>query len=610
MAYKAISSYGIVGDLQTSALINRDGAVDWLCLPRFDSPSIFGAILDDKRGGSFRIAPSAPDFEYRQLYKPDTNILVTRFISDRAIVELTDFMPMHPDPSQLHASWLIRRVRAVSGSTRMKLLCDPGFHYAKHTHEIEIVDNKAVFSTPDIAVQLLSPVALNKKGGAAEAEFVLEESQTLTFVAGIDGNDFVPHFPVNEAAIDEIEQDTTTYWRRWLRKCTYGGRWRGAIHRSALLLELLTYSPSGAIIAAPTCSLPEWIGGERNWDYRYNWIRDSAYTIYALLRIGFFDEASRFMSWIEQRCAELAESDTLQTVYAVDGSRNLEERIVSHLEGYRGSAPVRVGNQAYSQVQLDIYGALIDAIYLYNKYAEPITAELWKDVRRLVNWVCDNWQQEDRGIWEIRGEPRALVHSKMMCWVAVDRGLRLSIKRSLPCDQNRWLTCRDQIYEEILAKGWSRERQAFVQSYGSKMLDASVLMMPLVFFMAPNDPMMRSTVDAIFQPLSKGGLTVDGMVYRYAPHDPKDGLPIGEGTFNVCTLWLIEALTRMGRVPEARWLFEKMLSRANHLGLYSEEMSATGEQLGNFPQAFTHMGLISAAFNLDRAIKNQAPETT
>jgi len=608
MPYKPISSYGIIGDLQTAALVNQDGSVDWFCLPRFDSPSIFGAVLDEKKGGHFRIAPAGGKVLYRQLYKPDTNVLVTRFISSQAIVELVDFMPMH-DPGRLHPSWLIRRVRAVSGSASMKLFCEPAFNYARQGHEIEVRDNKAVFSTPEIPIQLLSPIPLNKSERAAHAEFTLEESQTLSFVLGIEGNDFMDDFAVNEDAIDHLEEETTTYWRRWLSKCTYHGRWRGTIHRSALLLELLTYSPTGAVIAAPTCSLPERIGGERNWDYRYNWIRDAGYTLYGLLRIGLFDEASRFMGWVQERCGELAESDPLQTIYAVDGGRNLHEQTLLHLEGYRGSAPVRIGNEAYTQIQLDIYGALIDAIYLYNKYAEPITAELWKSVRRLINWVCSNWQRDDRGIWEIRGNPRPLVHSKMMCWVAVDRGLRLAAKRSLPCDQGRWLTCRDQIYEEILAKGWNQGKHSFVQSYGSQMLDASVLMMPLVFFMAPNDPMMRSTVDTISQPLSKGGLTVDGMVYRYAPYDPNDGLSLGEGTFNVCTLWLVEALTRMGRLQDARWLFEKMLSRGNHLGLYSEEMSATGEQLGNFPQAFTHMGLISAAFNLDRAIKNQSPDS-
>src|SRR5215469_6697078 len=316
------------------------------------------------------------------------------------------------------------------------------------------------------------------------------------------------------------------------------------------------------------------------------------------------DAAKRFMGWVEARCAELPDESSLPTVYAVDGGRSLHERTLSDLEGYCRSAPVRVGNDAYKQLQLDIHGALIDAVYLYNKYAEPITSELWKDVRRLVNWVADNWQQPDRGIWELRGGARQLVHSKMMCWVALDRGLRLARKRSLPADYDKWLRARDQIYLEVLEKGWNKEKKAFVQSYGSNDLDASVLMMPLVFFLAPTDPMLASTVDAIYRPVSQGGLLRDGMVYRYRPDAPHDGLEAGEGAFNVCTLWLIEALTRMGRVQEGHWLFEKMLTRANHLGLYPEETSPNGDQLGNFPQAFTHMGLISAAFNLNRALDN------
>lgn len=607
MTYKPISAYGVVGDMRTSALIGQDGSVDWFCLPRFDSPSLFGAILDSERGGHFTIAPQTEPLRYHQIYKPDTNILITRFITPGCVIELTDFMPVRPGPLDRHCSKLIRRVRAINGSAAIKLECVPAFHYATQEHQIETRDGGVLFRAPDLSVYLASALPLKAAGKGVTAEFVLEESQTISFILGGDVGDCKSDFSLTENAMDELEEQTALYWRSWLAKCVYRGRWRGVVHRSALLLQLLTYAPTGAVIAAPSCSLPEWIGGERNWDYRYNWIRDAAYTIYALLRIGLLDEAARFMKWIEERCAELAEAESLQTVYAVDGGRQLHEETLPYLEGYRGSSPVRIGNDAFRQTQLDIYGALIDAIYLYNKYAEPITSQLWKDVRRLVNWVCDNWEQDDRGIWELRGNPRPLVHSKMMCWVALDRGLRLANKRSLPADYGRWLSVRDQIYEQVLEKGWSQQKQSFVQSYGSDALDASALMMPLVFFVTPNDPMMRSTVDAICQPISKGGLMLDGMIYRYRPDAPHDGLPVGEGTFNVCTLWLVETLTRMGRVQDARWLFEKMLSRSNSLGLYSEETSPTGEQLGNFPQAFTHMGLISAAFNLNRALQTEPP---
>jgi GH15 family glucan-1,4-alpha-glucosidase len=605
MACKPISRYGIVGDLRTAALIGQDGAVDWLCLPRFDSPSVFGAILDQKRGGHFTIAPWSDQVRTQQVYKPDTNILVTRFLTPGAVIELTDFMPARSNPLEQEGPRLMRRVKAVSGCARITVQCAPAFQYAGQSHEIDVRDQEVFFRTPSFGLRLVTPIELKKAGSGVTGEFTLQESESIGFALGDISDGFLKELTLFEPALDELEESTASYWREWVRKSTYHGRWREIVHRSALMLELLTYAPSGAVIAAPSCSLPEWIGGERNWDYRYNWIRDAAYTIYALLRIGLFDEATRFMGWIEERCAEMAGDGALQTVYAVDGGRDLHEQTLENLEGYCGSRPVRIGNGAFKQLQLDIYGALIDAVYLYNKYVQPITGVLWGDVRRLVSWVCDHWQEEDQGIWELRGNSRQLVHSKVMCWVALDRGSRLAIKRSLPADLARWLACRDQIYKEVLSRGWSDERKSFVQSYGSRTLDASVLMMPLVFFMTPDDPMMISTVEAINRPVSKGGLVTDGMVYRYES-STDDGLTTAEGTFNVCTFWLVEALTRMGRTEQAQWLFEKMLSRASHLGLYSEEMSADGLQLGNFPQALTHMGLISAAYNLDKALDARA----
>jgi GH15 family glucan-1,4-alpha-glucosidase len=605
MTPKLISSYGIVGDLRTAALIGQDGAVDWFCLPRFDSPSVFGAILDEKRGGQFTIAPRADRLRTQQLYRPDTNILVTRFLTPEGVVELTDFMPARANPMEQHSPRLIRRVKAVSGCARIRVQCSPAFRYGQQSHEVDVRDQEVFFRTSSLGLRLATPIELKKAGAGVEGEFSLQESQTVSFALGDISDGSLKELALFEPALDALEEGTATYWCQWVNKSTYRGRWQEIVHRSALVLELLTYAPSGAVIAAPSCSLPEWIGGDRNWDYRYNWIRDAAYTIYALLRIGLFDEATRFMGWIEQRCAELAEGAGLQTLYAVDGNRQLEEHILPGLEGYCGSRPVRIGNDACKQLQLDIYGALIDAVYLYNKYVQPITGVLWRDVRRLVDWVCDHWREADQGIWELRGNARHLVHSKVMCWVALDRGARLACKRSLPADVARWIAVRDQIYEEVLSQGWSRERQSFVQSYGSRILDASVLMMPLVFFMTPDDPRMVSTVEAINRPVSQGGLVSDGMVYRYE-RSTDDGLTSPEGTFNVCTFWLVEALTRMGRTEQAHWLFEKMLSRANHLGLYSEEMSADGVQLGNFPQALTHMGLISAAYNLDKALGGQS----
>ena len=347
--------------------------------------------------------------------------------------------------------------------------------------------------------------------------------------------------------------------------------------------------------------------GGRNWDYRFTWIRDAAFTLYGLMRIGFTDEAAQFMRWLEERCADMNPDGSLQIMYGLDGRRELTEESLDHLDGYRGSRPVRVGNGAYNQLQLDIYGELMDSVYLYNKYGTPISYDLWVHLRRLVDWVCDNWRREDEGVWEVRGGRRHFVYSKLMCWVALDRGLRLADKRSFPADRSRWLKCRDEVYEDIMTNGWNEERGAFVQSYGSDALDAANLMMPLVFFLSPTDPRMLSTLEAINRSPEEGGLVSNSLVYRYNPATTPDGLRGEEGTFNICTFWLVEALTRAGRVyperlEEARLMFEQMLGYANHVGLYAEETGRSGEAMGNFPQAFTHLALISAAFNLDRAL--------
>jgi GH15 family glucan-1,4-alpha-glucosidase len=439
------------------------------------------------------------------------------------------------------------------------------------------------------------------------AEFTLNEGQTAIFVLREVAASTGCGTPVSEAQAVEVFHRTVDYWRRWLSRCTYTGRWREMVHRSALALKLLTYEPTGAIVAAATCSLPEDVGGVRNWDYRYTWVRDAAFTLYGLLRIGFTEEAAQFMKWIEARCHEIGPDGSLQIMYGLDGRHQLTEETLDHLDGYMGSRPVRVGNGAYNQLQLDIYGELMDSVYLFNKYGTPISYDLWVYLRRLINWVCDNWHRQDEGIWEVRGGAQHFVYSKLMCWVAIDRGLRLADKRSFPADRTRWLTVRDQIYEEIMTKGWNPSRRAFVQHYGAEALDASNLMMPLVFFLSPTDERMLQTLDATNQPPAKGGLVSNSLVYRYNLEHTDDGLEGEEGSFNICTFWLVEALTRAGRndprrLNEARLMFEQMLGYANHLGLYAEETGPSGEALGNFPQAFTHLALISAAFNLDRAL--------
>ena len=602
MTYQPIQDYGIIGDMHSAALVGTDGSIDWLCFPHFDSPSVFAAILDDEKGGHFKIAPAREGAARKQLYWPDTNVLITRFFTPDGVGEVIDYMPVGVPENGHGYHRLVRRVRVVRGELSFRVECSPAFDYARGEHETEVTGEGACFHAPGLSLGLATRIPLEENAGSAVAEFSLDEGEAAVFVLREIEADGGCGLSLSEKEEDRLFKQTVEYWRRWLSKCTYAGRWREVVQRSALALKLLTFEPTGAMVAAPTMGLPEGVGGERNWDYRYTWIRDAAFTLYGLLRIGFTEEASAFMSWIEARCKDSASEGSLQLMYGLDGRHDLTEETLDHLDGYRGSRPVRLGNGAYDQLQLDIYGELMDAVYLYNKHGDPISYDLWTRLRTLINWVCDNWQREDEGIWEIRGGRRHFVYSKLMCWVAVDRGLRLASKRSFPADRERWLGVRDEIYEEIMDRGWSPERNAFVQSYDDDTLDASNLIMPLVFFLAPNDPRMLGTLDATNRPPRDGGLVANSLVYRYDVEKSADGLAGEEGTFSLCTFWLVEALTRAGRVDEARLMFEQMLGYANHLGLYAEEIGHSGEALGNFPQAFTHLTLISAAFNLDRAL--------
>jgi GH15 family glucan-1,4-alpha-glucosidase len=566
-------------------------------------------MLDDKKGGYFQIS-ALDNPKTKQLYWPATNVLVTRFLCPHGVGEVADYMPVSSQSRKNGRHEVIRRVTVVRGSLKFRLECQPAFNYAREPHRTELTDSGACFRSAELHLGLATNLPFQLYESGVFVEFTLNEGESTAFVLREISKDAGCGLHLDTQEEMRLFIKTVNFWRRWLSQSSYRGRWREMVERSALALKLLTFEPTGAIVASPTSSLPEGIGGVRNWDYRYTWIRDAAFTVYAFLRIGFTQEATRFMDWLCARIHELNPDGSLQVMYGIDGRHELKEETLGHLEGYMRSSPVRIGNAAYNQRQLDIYGELTDAVYLYNKYGMPISYDLWAGLRHMVNWVCDNWHRKDEGIWEVRGKQQHFVYSKMMCWVALDRGLRLADKRSFPADRNRWLKTRDEIYEDILKHGWSKEKHAFVQFYGSDSLDAASLLMPLVFFMAPTDPRMLRTLDVINQSPRKGGLVSSNLVYRYNVEHGVDGMAGEEGTFNICTFWLVEALTRAGkkdraRLEEARLIFEKMLTYANHLGLFAEETGPSGEALGNFPQAFTHLALISSAFNLDRALSGR-----
>lgn len=595
--YLPIAEHGLIGDLRSVALVGTDGTIDWYCCPAFDAPSVFAAILDAERGGCFELAAAVPA-KTKQFYFPDTNVLITRFFTEDGVGEVQDFMPVDGSSVESERHRLIRRVVCVRGSIPFRTRVAPRFDYGTRPHTVRMVGGVAVFESEKLSLGLTATMPLEIDGPDVCAEFKLAQGESAVFALDQLGTEVT----LRRCARTEAEEQfnsTVAYWRQWLSASKYRGRWREMVHRSALTLKLLTYAPTGAIVAAPTTSLPEQLGGERNWDYRYVWVRDAAFCVYAMLRLGFTGEAEAFMNFLTEHVSrgDGCHTGPLQIMYGIDGRADLPERELDHLEGHLGSAPVRVGNAAADQLQLDIYGALIDSIYLYDKWAKPISSSQWDDVCALVDWVCEHWDQPDEGVWETRGGRKNFLYSRLMCWVAIERGIRMANRRGLPADLPRWQACRDTIYRRIMSRGWSERRQAFVQHEDGDVLDAAVLMMPLTKFIAPTDPKWLSTLDALTQ-----DLVSDSLVYRYDPQASPDGLRGDEGTFSICSFWYVEAMVRAGRVDEARLAFEKMLTYANHLGLYAEEISHTGEQQGNFPQAFTHLALISAAFNLDRAL--------
>lgn len=600
-AYPPIAEHGIVGDLQTAALVSSTGTIDWWCAPRFDSPSIFASLLDSERGGSCRVSADPPGERttIRQLYLSDTAILVTRFMAEEGVGEVVDFMHPIDGPHATDRHRLMRIVRVVRGTLPFTLSCRPRFDYARAAHTLTMRDPAwATFEGPgiDLHLQVTGPLRLESESNDVSARFTLSEGQMAVIVLStVDHDGPVPSPPEPEAAVAEFEA-CREFWLSWLRSSTYRGRWQDMVNRSAITLKLLTYAPTGAPIAAATMGLPEQVGGERNWDYRFTWIRDGSLSVRAMIDLGFTEEAQAFRRWLHDRidAGGTVSGEPLQIMYRIDGEPRLDEEILPHLEGYRRSGPVRVGNAAADQIQLDIYGEVADAL----AQASDIGGiSGWLAFAKMLDWLTENWDRPDEGIWETRGGRQDFTYSRLMTWVAFDRGITLALEHSRPADIARWRKARDEVFTQIIERGWSAERQAFVQHFTTEVLDASLLLMPRMGFLAPTDPAWLSTLDAMDEELVS-----DSLVYRYDPEASPDGLRGSEGTFTLCSFLYVEALARAGRLNQARYAFDKMLTYANHVGLFAEEIGPSGEQLGNFPQAFTHLALVAAAIALDEQL--------
>jgi GH15 family glucan-1,4-alpha-glucosidase len=604
----AIAEHGIIGDLQTAALVTTDGSIDWFCCPRFDSPSIFGALLDDERGGHFRIRPADVAYTSKQMYLPDTAVLVTRFFTETGLGQVVDFMP----PAGATATdnhRIVRIVQCVRGRVTFEIDVVPRFDYGRQPHRLEITEHGAVFSANGQRLTLHAVrepdderlvQGVGDGDGHATLPLVAGQTRGVVLESAADG----PPREIRPAEVAALFDETVAFWRSWLARSTYTGRWREDIQRSAITLKLMTYAPTGGIVAAPTAGLPEQVGGERNWDYRYTWVRDASFSVHALLKLGLTDEAAQLGAWLGDRIRERVGSDSgpLNIMYRIDGSPDLKEDVLDDWRGYRGSTPVRIGNGAAEQLQLDIYGEALDSVFAGVRAGLPLPHRGWTAVSQVLDWLVDNWDQPDEGIWETRGGRQPFTYGRVMCWVAFDRGIRLAEERARPAPLERWRAARDAIYQQVMEQGFHPGRKAFVQHYATDVLDSALLRMPTVGFIDGRDPLWQSTLDAM-----DGELVTDSLVYRYNPEASPDGLLGSEGTFSLCTFAYVDALTRAGRLDDARTAFEKMLTYGNHVGLYSEEIALTGEQLGNFPQAFTHLALIDAAVTLDAALDGRPP---
>ena len=596
--YPGIESYGVIGNCQTCALIQREGSIDFMSFPEYDSHSVFAALLDQNKGGSFHTRPQAPYDKSFQEYILDTAVLTTRFLSEAYNVEFTDFMPMKSD-GKPERNQLVRKISLIRGSLSFELILNVLIDYGKVDTQIDYVDAHTVVFKNEAhpeGLKVRSSIAIVEEEALVE-QFSLEEGEDAFFIIEA-AKEEQPEATIAEQC-EELNiklHDTIHFWHQWIKTCKYTGDFAEHMKRSAITLKLMTSAKYGSTVAAPTYALPEKIGGDKNWDYRYAWVRDAAFTMYAFMRLGFIEEASHFMKWIYDLIdADINGDVELQIMYRIDGSRDLDEEELD-LEGYKRSQPVRIGNAATGQLQLDVFGELMDTIYLFDKYGQNVMYSFWRNVEKLIDFVCKNWENPDHGIWEVREVKRHYLFSRLMCWVALDRAIRLVRKRSLPTDVSQWIENRNRIFQDIYDNFWDEELQSYVHFKGAKTVDSSLLMMPLMKFISPYDKRWVKTMKVIEDQL----IVDDVLVYRNL-HDsiPNKGEAV-EGSFTIGSFWYIECLSRGGEVEKAERYFQKLMSHSNHLNLFAEELSPSGAQLGNFPQGFSHLGLISTLFSIDR----------
>ncbi|MDQ1012877.1 GH15 family glucan-1,4-alpha-glucosidase [Streptomyces sp. V4I23] len=601
LRWPPVADHGLIGDLRTAALVTSEGVLDWFCTPRFDSPSMFAGLLDHDRGGHFAITAQTSGATTRQLYLADTAILVTRLMTADGVGEVIDFMPLGEAEAPADRHRIVRVMRVTRGTVGFRLACRPRFDYGRAGHNLVLERGMAYFRGPDqtACLQVVGPMTLERDGQDVRADVVLRQDERAAAVLTVCDGPPGPLAPLTEEGIQRELRSTYDYWHRWLHRSRYRGRWQQPVNRSAITLKLMTYAPTGAPVAAVTAGLPEQLGGERNWDYRYTWVRDAALSVKALLDLGFEAEADAFRRWLGARipAGPTVTGEPLQVMYRVDGDPHLAEEVLGHLEGYGGSAPVRIGNGAAGQLQLDIYGEVVFALTHAPDVAQLAGYDGWQHLRALLDWLAHAWDRPDEGIWETRGGRKDFTLSRVMCWVAFDRGIRLAAQVARPADVAGWTAARDAIFDQVMDRGYSTRRGAFVQHYGAEVLDSALLLMPSVGFLSPKDHRWLSTLDAM-----ERELVSDSLVHRYDPAASPDGLRGSEGTFSLCSFLYVEALARAGRLGLARYAFDKMLTYANHVGLFAEEIGPTGEQLGNFPQAFTHLALINAALALDEEL--------